>query len=146
MLKVLIVEDDLMIADMTEEFLVGSGYSVCGIARTVPKAISLAKSHLPDLAIIDLRLADGGIGTDVAAELNRLKRIGVLFASGNITQFELTSADGDASLVKPYLIKDLLCSLSIISEIVLTGHSSLPHPRGFKLLKPAIADRETFHA
>ena len=35
MLKVLIAEDDLVIADMVEEVLVESGYEVCGIAGTV---------------------------------------------------------------------------------------------------------------
>lgn len=146
MLKVLIVEDDLMIADMTEEFLVASGYVVSGIARTVDQAVVLAKVNPPDLAIIDLRLAAGGYGTEVAAELRKLKRTGILFASGNISQFNLTSDDGDGSLVKPFLTKDLLCSLSIISEIVAAGSSSLPHPRGFKLLKPAIHSQKASHA
>jgi len=36
MLKVMIVEDDLMLADFAEEILVEQGYHVCGIARTVP--------------------------------------------------------------------------------------------------------------
>lgn len=31
MLKVLIAEDDLMIADLAEEILVDEGYEVCGI-------------------------------------------------------------------------------------------------------------------
>ena len=35
MSKVLIAEDDLMIADMVEQILVDAGYEVCGIARTV---------------------------------------------------------------------------------------------------------------
>jgi DNA-binding response OmpR family regulator len=146
MRKILIVEDDLMIADMTEEFLVASGYEVCGIARTVDEAIEIAKSNVPDLAIIDLRLAEGGFGTEIALQLQKIKRIGILFASGNISQFHLTSEDGDGSLVKPYLTKDLLCSLSIISDVVATGSSDLPHPRGFKLLKPATRDRKTLHA
>ncbi len=135
-----------MIADMTEEFLVGSGYRVCGIARTVAAAVALGKIHHPDLALIDLRLAEGGFGADVAAELQKSKRTGILFASGNITQFDLTSDNGDGCLVKPYLTKDLLCSLTIISEIVATGSSSLPHPRGFRLLKPADHNLKALHA
>jgi hypothetical protein len=41
--KVLIVEDGLLIADCTEEFLVRSGYEVCGIARTVDEAVDLGR-------------------------------------------------------------------------------------------------------
>jgi response regulator of citrate/malate metabolism len=49
MLKVMIAEDDLMMADMLEEVLVAGGYKVCGIARTVDKAVELGKRHKPDL-------------------------------------------------------------------------------------------------
>ena len=58
--KVLIVEDDLMIADSAEEVLVEYGYRVCGIARTIAEAVDLGFRHRPDIAVIDLRLADGG--------------------------------------------------------------------------------------
>jgi response regulator of citrate/malate metabolism len=75
MLKVLIAEDDLMIADMAEEILVSNGYEVCGIARTVAEAVALGRDNLPDLAILDMRLADGGLGTQIAAELSGLGRI-----------------------------------------------------------------------
>ena len=57
MLKVLIAEDDLMLADLAEEILVDAGYEVCGIARTVAEAVALAQHHKPDLAVLDLRLA-----------------------------------------------------------------------------------------
>src|ERR1700681_237271 len=65
MLKVLIAEDDLMIADTAEEILVECGYEVCGIARTVAEGIALGLRHKPDLALIDLRLGDGGLGTAI---------------------------------------------------------------------------------
>ena len=52
MARVLIAEDDLMIADLLEETLVGHGYEVCGIARTVAKAIALGHLHSPDFAIL----------------------------------------------------------------------------------------------
>jgi hypothetical protein len=43
----MIAEDDLFMADMVEEVLVDGGYEVCGIARTVEKAIELAERHKP---------------------------------------------------------------------------------------------------
>ena len=57
MLRVLIAEDDLMIADLAEEILIDAGYEVCGIARTVAEAVALAHKHKPDLAVLDFRLA-----------------------------------------------------------------------------------------
>ena len=67
MLKVLIAENDLLTADMLEEVLVDSGYDVCGIARSVEEGVALGNLHQPDLALLDLRLAAGGLGTDIAA-------------------------------------------------------------------------------
>jgi CheY-like chemotaxis protein len=137
LLKVLIAEDDLMIADLAEEILVDKGYEVCGIARTVAEALALAQRHKPDLAILDLRLADGDLGTDIAAQLLPLGRLGVLYATGNVSQVVLTTADGDACLSKPYRSVDLLRSLEIVEEIVAFGTASPPFPKGLLILHPA---------
>jgi CheY-like chemotaxis protein len=135
-LKVLIAEDDLMIADIAEEILIEHGYEVCGIARTVAEAVALAQHHRPDLAVLDLRLADGGLGTEIAARLLPLGRIGVLYATANTSQVVLTTVDGDASLSKPYRSADLLRSLEIVAEIVATGEALPPFPKGFQVLPP----------
>jgi CheY-like chemotaxis protein len=130
-LKVLIAEDDLMIADLAEEILVEAGYEVCGIARTVAEAVAMARQHKPDLAMHDLRLADGGLGTEIAAQLFPLGRLGVLYATGNISQVPLTTANGDACLSKPYSSTDLLRGLKIVTEIVANGRALSSFPRGF---------------
>ena len=137
MLKVLIAEDDLMIADLAEEILVEAGYDVCGIARTVAEAVAMARQHKPDLAILDLRLADGGLGTEIAAQLLPLGRLGVLYATGNMSQVALTTANGDACLSKPYSSTDLLRGLQIVAEIVANGNASSSFPKGFQVLRPA---------
>jgi DNA-binding response OmpR family regulator len=137
MLKVLIVEDDLMLADFSEEILVEHGYEVSGIARTVTEAVALARRCTPDLVILDLRLADGGLGTEVVAQLSPSGRPGILYVTGNMSQLALTSADGDACLSKPYRSMDLLRSLEIVAEIVATGKTQSPFPRGLHLLHPA---------
>jgi CheY-like chemotaxis protein len=135
MLKVLIVEDDLMLADFSEEILVERGYEVCGIARTVAEAVALARRSPPDLVMLDLRLADGGLGTEVAAQLRASGRPGILYITGNMSQVVLT--DGDACLAKPYRSNDLLRGLEIVAGIVATGKAQPPFPQGFQLLQPA---------
>ena len=134
MLKVLIAEDDLLMADMLEDALVDNGYEVCGIARTVEKAVELGEKHRPDLAILDLRLEGRGSGTDVADALKRQGRVGVLYATGHITTIGLTSSDGEACIAKPYRIEDIVRGLEIVEQIVLTGESSGPIPKGFTIL------------
>jgi CheY-like chemotaxis protein len=142
MLKVLIVEDDLMLADFSEEILVEHGYEVSGIARTVAEAVALAQHSRPDLVILDLRLADAGLGTEVAAQLTPLGRPGILYVTGNMSQLALTAADGDACLSKPYRSVDLLRGLEIVAEIVATGKAQPPFPQGFQLLHPATAESQ----
>jgi DNA-binding response OmpR family regulator len=138
-LKVLIAEDDLIIADMVEDLLVESGYEVCGIGRTVAESVALAQRHKPDLAVIDVRLADEGLGTDIPAQLDASDRPGVLYATANISTC-LTTAEGQACISKPFRSPDLLRSLEIVVEIVATGTASPPFPHGFSVL-PLASDR-----
>src|SRR5712664_237320 len=131
-LKVLIVEDDLMLADFAEEILVEHGYEITGIARTVADAVALARDARPDLVILDLRLADGGLGTEVAAQLPPLGRPGILYITGNMSQVALTC--GDACLAKPYRAVDLLRGLFFFTDTAATGKAQSPFPPGFQLL------------
>jgi DNA-binding response OmpR family regulator len=146
MLKVLIAEDDLMIADLIEDCLISAGYETCGIARTVTEGVALGRLHQPDLAVIDMRLADGGLGTDIVAQLHDGPRIGILYASGNINQV-IDMADGDACIAKPYHTQDLLHALRIVERIVSDGIATPPFPLGFYLLNAKYASPwEATHA
>ncbi len=134
MTKVMIAEDDLLTADMLRDALVENGYDVCGIARTVDKAVELAEHCKPDLAILDIRLADGGTGTDIPPRLKNSRHMGVLYASGHVDKLGLTKADGDALLVKPYRAEDAIRALRIVEQIVGTEAASRRFPRGFSVL------------
>jgi DNA-binding response OmpR family regulator len=144
LLKVLIAEDDVMLADMLEESLIEHGYEVCGIAATVAEGVALGRLHLPDLAILDMRLADGGLGSDIAAQLDH-GHLGILYATGNVSLVLLNVADGDACLAKPYRSEDLMRSLEIVTGILSTGTASPPFPRGFQLLDGTIRIRASPH-
>jgi hypothetical protein len=47
-LKVLVAEDNLMLADILADIFVKVGYGVCGIACTVDYAIELGLNQRPD--------------------------------------------------------------------------------------------------
>jgi DNA-binding response OmpR family regulator len=132
--KVLIVEDDLITADMAEEALVEQGYEVCGIARTVDEGLKLGRRRQPDLAVIDQRLADDGRGTDLVARLVEKGQIGILYASGNVTNVILNATAGHACLTKPYRPTDLLQSVKVVSDMVAGKPIAPPFPKGFQTL------------
>ena len=134
-LKVLILEDDAMIAEMTAEILVANDYEVCGVAEGSDAAMSLARLRAPDIALVDLRLANGERGTDVAARLQTLGRIGILYTTGNAARGGLEGAVGEARLIKPYPYDDLLRAIELVAEIVATGEASPPFPVSFRRLR-----------
>jgi DNA-binding response OmpR family regulator len=133
MAKVLIAEDEPLIADLLDATLVNNGYDVCGIARTVAEGVSLARYHKPDFAIINFYLADGELGTDLATELQDIPGLGILFATG-CTRNTLTAANGHACLTKPYRESEMRRALEIVAEMVAAGTGSPPFPRGFTML------------
>jgi DNA-binding response OmpR family regulator len=130
----MIAEDDLMVADMLEDALIAGGYEVCGIARTVEKGIELGERHQPDLAVLDLQLADGGLGTEIVARLNHQGRLGVLYATGDMRQMGLTKIDGDACLRRPYRPEDVVHALKIVEQIVSADEVLRRFPMEFRVL------------
>ncbi len=98
------------------------------------KAVELGERCKPDLAVLDLRLAEGGLGTDIATRLNRRGQLGVLYATGNASHAGLTRADGEAFLRKPYRPEDVVRALKIVEQMISTGEASRPFPKGFEVL------------
>ena len=81
-LNVLIVEDEALVAWLLEDALTYFGHCPSGVAETMQEALSLADKRRPDLALCDLRLADGDDGAAVAEALAR-RGIPCLFVSVN---------------------------------------------------------------
>ena len=77
--KVLIVEDDSLIALSMREILALVGFEVAGVAATVSDALILAENTRPDLAIFDVRLAGRRDGIEGAMLLRGIMEIPVLF-------------------------------------------------------------------
>ena len=138
MLRVLIAEDQLIIAELMEVVLIASGYEVCGIASTVDEAVALGELHKPDLAVLDVQLARGGYSPEIARRLNSHGKFGVLYTSGEDARIStLTLADGEASIAKPYSAEDLVRALEIVREIAIGGTPTPPFPPGFRLMSAA---------
>ena len=101
-LRVLIVEDDPLIALDVEQALTAAGYEVAGSASSEAEAVALAGSLKPDLAIVDISLNPGD-GRVVAKALCRDFKVAVLFATGQCDEVEGMRGTGAiACLPKPY--------------------------------------------
>ncbi|HEX4080500.1 MAG TPA: response regulator [Rhizomicrobium sp.] len=78
--KILIVEDEWLIAQFLEEVLEGLGYHVLGPVPSVREALTIVVSEMPDAAILDISLGQEN-SLAVADELMR-KKIPFVFSSG----------------------------------------------------------------
>jgi CheY-like chemotaxis protein len=74
--RVLIVEDEFMIAQLIEEMVTGLGYSVAGVARTVAEALKEYSELKFDVVLLDINL-DGNRNPETA---NYLLERGIPFA------------------------------------------------------------------
>ena len=72
MARVLICEDDPLQAIDLADAVVTSGGEVCACVRNSVEAVAAAMRLSPDIALVDLTLADGETGVDVALKIAKL--------------------------------------------------------------------------
>lgn len=104
-LRILVVEDDAMIAMLMTEVLADLGHNVCGVETTQAGAISAAAYYKPDLMIVDARLAAGS-GVAAVAEILRTGFVPHVFVSGDMLADKALGQDS-VCLLKPFCEADL---------------------------------------
>jgi CheY-like chemotaxis protein len=77
--KILIVEDEFVVADDIEARLLDLGYAVAGKANSGAEAIELAESHSPDLVLMDIHLRGPMDGITAATEIRQRFNLPVVF-------------------------------------------------------------------
>lgn len=127
--RILIVEDEPLVAFDNEHFLRDAGYDVIGAVDTVPDAIRHLDGPLPDLVLADVNLSDGGNGRDVARAA-REKGVPLMFVTGACPVDAQALAVG--CLAKPYSQRDLLGAIEAV-DARLSGKEPKRLPRGFTL-------------
>ena len=76
---VLIIEDELFIADDLEQIMESLGHRVIGIERTRAAALRVILSKKPQLVLADIQLADGSSGIDAVNEILMTCPVPVIF-------------------------------------------------------------------
>jgi signal transduction histidine kinase len=120
-IKLLIVEDEEIVAFDLESTLHNLGYEVCDVVASGAEAIASASTNLPDLILMDIKLKGNMDGIEAAAEIYNLLNIPIVYltAYGDTTTVErakLTEPFG--YLVKPFEEKELHTAI----EIALSRH------------------------
>lgn len=113
--KILIVEDEFIVANDLRLLLLQAGHKVTGIAVSAEEAEELVQRQKPDIVIVDIILEGDLSGIDLARKL-RAGNIAFVYLSANSNQEILEQAKATEPygfLVKPFREQDLLITLDI---------------------------------
>lgn len=113
--KILIVEDESLVAYDLKLILTRAGYKVCGIADSVPEALEIIDEQKPEMVLLDIFLKGSLNGIDLAKVLTS-KNIAFVYLSANFQESILERAKATQPygfLVKPFREKELLITLDV---------------------------------
>jgi two-component system, response regulator PdtaR len=113
-LRILVVEDEILIALELESLLQDLGHEVVGMAASSAEALSLGQELKPDLAFVDVHLSDGPTGIDVARVLAAQQQVTVLFMTANAKRIPEDFAGAWGVIAKPYTERGVREALSYV--------------------------------
>jgi DNA-binding LytR/AlgR family response regulator len=136
-LNILIVEDEPLLADTLRRLVeLNPRFTVTAIADDLASTLAAVEEQKPDLALVDLQLANGASGYNVAAKLHD-RDVACLFTTGKAPGFPLPDL-AIGCLHKPFDEDDLVRALTQ-AEDMLRGRQKLT-------LKATLPERLTFYS
>lgn len=128
--RLLVVEDEPLVAFDNEHFLRGEGFEIVGTVDSVADALAaIEAADEIDLVLVDVSLSDGsGV---VVAEAAHGRGICVLFVTGGDPGEARALAAG--CLAKPYPQRDLLAAIVAIEKVLDGGKVPKKLPGSFSL-------------
>lgn len=126
--KLLIVEDEMIIANDMKLMLMSVGYDVCGIARSAEKAMTFLTEHRPDLVLLDINLGKGMEGINLAKMIREKINMPLIFCtsySDNRTVTEAKQVRPNGYLLKPFTKDDLYVAIEM-ALLNFTNNSEQP--------------------
>ncbi|MBL8687709.1 MAG: response regulator [Rhodospirillaceae bacterium] len=80
--RVLVIEDEAVIAMDIVVTVRSAGHTVVGVADTEAKAVALSEEFRPDLILADVQLKDGDSGIEAVEKIMRISEVPVIFVTG----------------------------------------------------------------
>lgn len=109
-LRILVVEDDAIIATSLAETLEDLGHEICAIAATEADAVMQASTHRPDLIIADAGLSEGS-GISAVATILTTSTVPHIFVTGDITIVHARMPNATV-LQKPFFLPELEAAIA----------------------------------
>ena len=122
--RILIIEDETLIAMMVEGFLIDLGWNVVGLAGTLDRALAMVRDADIDAALLDVNL--NGQESFAAAKILCDRRIPFVFATGYGMRGFDDRFPGVPTLTKPYQPDDLEHALRLAMAGTGNGANAAP--------------------
>jgi len=132
-MRILIVEDEALLALELESLIEDAGHFVAGWAPGVEEAQDMIASTPIDLAFLDVQLRDGGSGIDVARHLLQFPSIHYVFLTANPRRLPEDLAGACGVIAKPYSINGLLTCLEYLEQGIRRPPPVVARPKSFTL-------------
>jgi diguanylate cyclase (GGDEF)-like protein len=114
--RILVVEDELIVAADLCQLLKELGYTVVGSATTAEDAVHKTSAEKPDLVLMDIRLAGPADGIQAATDIRERHQLPVIFLTANTdprTVDRAIQSDPGAYLAKPFNARTLLATIEL---------------------------------
>ena len=125
--RILIVEDELIVAEDIRNLLSSLGYEVIGIAAGFEEADRMISLRVPDLALIDIKIPGEKDGIELAEHIRYPYHLAILFLTSHAEKETVERAKKvhpDGYLLKPFKKKDLFTAIEIAMSNFLEGNKS----------------------
>lgn len=116
-MNILVLEDEPFTALDLMTALGADGHKVMGPATTIEKALALAASTPPELALLNINLPDGS-GLDAARELYRLYGCRAVFVSGSPDEGHRIGDTAIGFLSKPFEAEAVLQAIEVARAVM----------------------------
>ena len=123
-IKIIIVEDELIIAEDMKEMLLNMQYEVIGIANGCDEAEQILSRDIPDIALIDINLRGDEDGISLAMSIRKRYDIPIIFItsfSDKATVERAKQVKPNGYIVKPFEKEDLYTTIEIALYNFSTG-------------------------
>jgi DNA-binding response OmpR family regulator len=140
-MRVLIVEDEFLIALEVEEAVLDAGHEVVACVATVRQAMDTVAGEDVDLALLNIRLGDGKrAGLGLARTLAERHGIRTIFVSGQAADARSHAHVALGYLGKPFTREDIIAALDA-AELMLRGEKPTVTdiPRSLELFEGRMA-------
>ncbi len=117
--RILIVEDDMIIAANISLQLGNLGYEVTGIVTRGEEAITHTKENAPDILLLDINLKGSFNGIQTAKAIQQFKDIPVIYLTANTDEVTFASAKETkpkAFITKPFNKLNLQRTIELVAD------------------------------